>query len=256
MLESFCHDDNCFVTLTYETMPENASLNPEHHRNFLKRLRKSLAARQLPKVRFYAVGEYGSETQRPHYHYSLFGLSVSMGLRLVPAAWPNGFTMTAEFNKNTAAYVCGYVTKKMTSKHDPRLNGRYPEFARQSNRPGIGHSAMAVIRDVICTDAGLDEYLATGDVPMTLKMGKKSLPLGRYLRDVLREEIGVSDAERQTQKQKYTTESSTLVCLLLQDSIARKEALSSSGVLALEALGRTRNIEARHRIQMSRGQKL
>jgi hypothetical protein len=101
--EAQTHSLNSFITLTYsdEHLPENASLEPEHLRIFIKKLRKHLSWRIrcygnekrkrliLPKgekrerwyahnsegLKYLAAGEYGSidNTHRPHYHICLFG---------------------------------------------------------------------------------------------------------------------------------------------------------------------------------------
>lgn len=59
----------CFVTLTYHPkyLPENG-LNKRHVQKFMKRLRKIYGQ----KLRYFMVGEYGTETKRPHYHIILF----------------------------------------------------------------------------------------------------------------------------------------------------------------------------------------
>lgn len=92
-----------------------------------------------------------------------------------------------ELNAQSAAYIAGYVTKKMTSKDDERLQGRHPEFSRQSNRPGIGALALCEVASVFLTH---DLHETETDVPSRLDHGRKSYPLGRYLRRKLREQIG------------------------------------------------------------------
>lgn len=56
-----------------------------------------------------------------------------------------------------------------------------------SLRPGIGATAMDDVASVMM-QFNLDTL--QGDVPSSLQSGKKSLPLGRYLRQQLREKIG------------------------------------------------------------------
>jgi len=89
----------------------------------------------------------------------------------------------------SAQYVCGYVTKKMTkpSELPAHLAGCHPEFARMSNRPGIGLNAMWEVADALMK-FNLEDLQA--DVPSALRHGKRLLPLGRYLRRKLRLMIG------------------------------------------------------------------
>lgn len=200
LLESLVSSDSSFVTLTYDDQhkPKGDSLDPSHPRNWLKRLRKVLSPQ---KIRYFLVGEYGSETQRPHYHIALFGVhplvagGTDGGSGLVQSTWNRGFTYTGELTSDSAMYIAGYCTKKMTSRKDPRLNGRYPEFSRMSLRPGLGAHAVKDIARSLDTDAGLQHITDCGDVPYALNHARKSLPLGRYLRGLLREAIGFGSRE-------------------------------------------------------------
>jgi hypothetical protein len=92
-------------------------------------------------------------------------------------------TVTSE----SCQYVAGYTVKKMTSRDDPRVTGRHPEFARMSLRPGIGAWAM---EDVALSIMQHPKLAKQEDVPTSLMHGKRHLPLGRYLRQQLRLALG------------------------------------------------------------------
>lgn len=71
VLEAKKYKDNYFVTLTYDDnhLPEKNSLRPKDLQLFMKRLRKKFPQ---SKIRFFACGEYGDISWRPHYHILLF----------------------------------------------------------------------------------------------------------------------------------------------------------------------------------------
>lgn len=188
LLESRLHEYSSFWTLTYsdEHLPVDQSVSPRESQLWLKRLRSLSPDRQ---IRYYLVGEYGDETNRPHYHAALFGVHRSE-TEWLEASWKFGHVYGGDLNQQSAAYIAGYVTKKMTDVDDPRLNGRHPEFARMSLRPGIGAGAMPVLADALNDSAGAALVASSGDVPMSLQHGRASLPLGRYLRRKLRDEMG------------------------------------------------------------------
>jgi len=183
------HEFSSFWTLTYdeENYPADASLNPRDTQLFLKRLRYQMGP--LRPFRYYLVGEYGDQTQRAHYHAALFGVA-SLEEEAVASAWGLGFCHSGELTPESAQYLAGYVTKKMTAHDDSRLSGRFPEFARMSRNPGIGAPAMPTVAGSLSTKHGAKSVAACGDVPLALKHGVRNLPLGRYLRSKLREELG------------------------------------------------------------------
>lgn len=207
MLECSERSDNSFVTLTYsdENLPPGGTLRPRDLQLFMKRLRKAFGG----KLRYYGVGEYGDKSERPHYHLALFGYpQCSRGMTaiqrngkccqwcdLVAASWGLGRIFIGELNEQTAAYVAQYVTKKLTSKEDPALNGRHPEFARMSNRPGIGGDFADEVASTLLT-YGLDKTLE--DVPISLRHGARELPLGQYMRKRIRKRIGRDEKTPQT----------------------------------------------------------
>lgn len=195
MLESLVHGDSCFVTLTTKfvcfggTHERTATLDPKVTQNWLKRLRKEIFPR---KVRYFLCGEYGEKSERPHYHAAMFGLS-RFDSKIIERTWGIGHVYVGDITEASANYIAGYVTKKMTSKDDSRLYGRFPEFARMSRRPGIGALAVPGITEALCTVGGAQSIAQNGDVPQSVNFGGKSMPLGRYLRSKIREVYGFEE---------------------------------------------------------------
>ena len=68
--ESKSHEDNCFITLTYddEHLPRDRSLDVKVFQDFIKRMRKKVG-----KFRYFHCGEYGEKEFRPHFHACIFG---------------------------------------------------------------------------------------------------------------------------------------------------------------------------------------
>lgn len=95
--------------------------------------------------------------------------------------------MLGELNPKSMMYVAGYINKKMTKADDPRLEGRWPEFSRMSNRPGIGHGMMHEVASCLLEHGFGEDNV---DVPVTLRHGSREYPLGRYLRRNLRRMLG------------------------------------------------------------------
>ncbi|AXH77964.1 MAG: replication initiator protein [Microviridae sp.] len=123
--EATLHEANSFLTLTYtnEQMPRHNSLDYSHLQKFWKRLRK-----QIGELAYYAVGEYGDNTLRPHYHACIFGHDFTEGSIIVAeephrlwenpwlnTAWGHGRVTIGQLNYKTARYTASYVTKKLKS---------------------------------------------------------------------------------------------------------------------------------------------
>lgn len=198
MLESSLHSLSSCITLTYREAP--LSLDPSHLQLWLKRVRK---ASEPHKLRYFACGEYGDESGRPHFHVCLFGYSPCQGgavikgecqcnpCSVVRKTWGYGHVMVRPLDHFGAQYVAGYVVKKMTSARDARLSeGQYPEFARMSLHPGIGADALWDVASEMMR-AG-----QSGELPSSLYVGKQLQPLGRYLRLQLSKRLGHSEEYR------------------------------------------------------------
>lgn len=219
------HTDNAFVNLTYsnEHMPRlmdgRGNLVPKDLQDWLKRHRKAFSKITGGKTfRFFAAGEYGDKTERPHFHVILFGyptcrygqsrygkvtVNCCPVCDLVRDTWTHGGVFLGTVTTDSAQYTCGYVTKKMTSKDDFRLKGRHPEFSRMSLKPGIGGDAMW---DVASTVLEFDLETPEGDVPSSLQHGTRKLPLGRYLQRRLRKMVGKDEKAPQAVLDKLSAE--------------------------------------------------
>lgn len=202
MLEAMQHEFSSFITLTYadDRLPEDGSLRPIDLKNWLKRIRRAC---EPNLIRYFAVGEYGDRTMRPHYHVALFGFMPCLGNSIklkgacqcrscciVRDTWDFGHVLVGELNIQSASYITGYVAKKFTRPDDSRLQGRHPEFARMSLKPGIGAGAIPDVASSMM-QYKIEEKLA--DVPTALRHGSSEMPLGRYLRRHLRKQVGLDE---------------------------------------------------------------
>lgn len=142
--ESTQHIQNSFVTLTYADPPPDA-IDKRHVQLFLKRLR-----RKYSPLRYFACGEYGETSHRPHYHAIIFGHdflggAYDVGSQLysnpyVDQAWGLGHVSIGSVTPASCAYVAGYVNKKIAD---------LDTFNLMSRRPGIGHTWLEKYRDDI-----------------------------------------------------------------------------------------------------------
>lgn len=132
-----CH----FITLTYAdenllyTDTGRTTLCKRDVQLFLKRLRKSLP-KHASKISYYAVGEYGSISSRPHYHLIMFNLDTP---QLIHDAWGLGHTRTDEITDARIRYTLKYVSKP--TKHHP---GIQKEFSLMSKGLGKQYLSSAI----------------------------------------------------------------------------------------------------------------
>lgn len=158
--EASLHEDNCFLTLTYNDvrLPETGSLIKKHFQDFIKRLR----SRTGKKFSYYHCGEYGDKLGRPHYHAIIFGLDfqdkkylkhtnqgdVLYTSKLLDDIWQLGYAFIGSVTFESAAYVARYIMKKVTGdqaeNHYVKINentGEYnkllPEYTTSSTNPAI-----------------------------------------------------------------------------------------------------------------------
>lgn len=177
-LEALQHECNFFVTLTYDDahLPTNPykvcydpetglktheghshPLEPKALTDFLKRLRANFQYDYgHVGIRYFACGEYGSKSGRPHYHLILFNCPIPdlkfykksftgqpyWTSEYLAKAWPYGYNVVAECSFDTCAYVARYIMKKQTGPNAVHYDNFdiTPEFSRMSRMPGIGRS--------------------------------------------------------------------------------------------------------------------
>lgn len=146
-------DDGC-VWFGDFAVPE-LSLRKRDWQLFMKRLRKYFEPKEL---RFYASGEYGEATHRPHMHAIIFGLDLEdikdkvykfsnefgdpifSSRILEETIWKKGMVRIANVSWKTCAYVARYVMKK---QYGPERKNAYDSlhveqpFGLMSRRPGL-----------------------------------------------------------------------------------------------------------------------
>lgn len=168
MIESENWQESWFVTLTFnDEMLERAcgkeyTLRVEHLQKFMKRLR-----RDRPHMKFFACGEYGSKSMRPHYHLIIFGLHLDP-LQLtwlkandlnqdyyssaeIAKYWSDpvtgesyGFNVCGSVTWSSCSYVARYVMKKAYGQDGLVYEklGIKPPFLLMSRNPGIATDFM------------------------------------------------------------------------------------------------------------------
>lgn len=132
---------------------------------FFKRLRKNTGK----KLRYYAVGEYGTDTKRPHYHAIMYNCSSDD----IFNAWHvNGKILGqvkfGDTHRAAIQYVTNYLNK--SSDYDPSPSIR--EFSLMSK--GIGKNYL--------TDAIVDWHMFNAANYTVLPGGEKGV-LPRYYKD-------------------------------------------------------------------------
>lgn len=190
LLERMEHRDACFITLTIdEKHLRGRDLNKRSVQLFLKRLRE-----RVGPIRYFAVGEYGDVSWRPHYHLIVFGLS-PVQEEEVKKSWPYGFVQVGTADVGAIKYITGYVQKKLTGKDEKTkklLNGRVQEFALMSRHPGIGHGVVSRIHASVTAAPSTVNIVGL----RTIRVCGKTYPLARYLREKTFIRCGVSEDER------------------------------------------------------------
>lgn len=166
--ESQMHKKSCFITLTYseEHLPTDGSLQKYDFQLFMKRLRKAIyEGYNKTTIRFFCSGEYGPGMCRPHYHAAIFGFDFPDKVlwknrnlcrlyrsSLLEKEWGKGFATIGNLDYASAAYLAGYMVKKLGTRSRFRYDGKTPEFSIMSRRPGIGAAWIDKYQDEVYRD--------------------------------------------------------------------------------------------------------
>lgn len=199
-----------FITLSYsdDFLPADGSIDKRELQLFFKRLREAAQARGLLEgsgVRRFYNGEYGTRTQRAHYHAIIFGVRLpdlkpwaknargeqTWTSDFLSEVWGKGRVVVGSVTAASAAYVASYCLRDSGAKHLPygfidpgtgELCERVPPFVGMSRRPGIGRAYVE----------RYGHQLAAGDFVI---LGGRKVPSPKYYRNVL-ESLNPELAER------------------------------------------------------------
>lgn len=168
-----------FLTLTYDD--EHLTYGDEHptlvkrdFQLFMKRLRKAQSKLTNDKIVYYACGEYGARTYRPHYHAIVFNLHPSLMLDApVSNIWKMGHCRFDDCNIKTIQYVTKYVMK---AGREP-LNGKEREFSLMSK--GIGKNFLT---------PQMKKYYQENQIPYVVWKDGQKLSMPRYYKEKIFDE--------------------------------------------------------------------
>jgi len=192
-----------FVTLTYDdkNVPYadgEFTINKNDHKQFIDELkakespkalkerlgwiskeeheRKERGIKEVGKLAYYGVSEYGDLLGRPHFHYLLFNVRDA---RNIEDAWGKGIVdIDPDVNINNIDYVLKYMLKDHSNSD---YENREKETSWMSK--GIGSSAAA--------DMGFTSYIRKADSTQVCTPRNTKIGIPRYYRKKY-----LTDAER------------------------------------------------------------
>lgn len=276
LAESLYHTDNIFLTLTYddshlpepfnmitETGVKKSPVSPLVKRDvqlFIKRLRKRFPEQ---KIRYFACGEYGSQSMRPHYHLLLFGLRLPdlellykndqsfsyFTSEIISSLWYpesdsqlpaadrscNGYHIITAVTWETCAYVARYIVKKQTGKNaDIYEEFNFPpEFTLMSRRPGIGRQYYE--------DHKFDLYSDSEQCYIPTDKGKRIIRPNKYYDSLYdyeyQDHFEIISYERKELAEKNEAMKQNLTNLQFLDRLSREEIVQEDKMKSLKRSG-------------------
>lgn len=225
----------CFLTLTYDalTVPMFSdgllTLWKPDVQLFMKRLRHLVGK---TKIKYFLCGEYGTETDRPHYHAIIFGWRPDYGDCKqigdilthddIADCWRLGNVQVSGITDNHLYYVSGYILKSTLYK-DNLLSRKAPFIL---NSQGLG----------------LDYATAHADrvFDMSITAEGKVAPLPRYyikkLGDVNKTKLVTNNTQRELallQRLAYNSDD-PVERMLAKERVARSRQQNLKEVTALK----------------------
>lgn len=143
----------CFLTLTYEQEPlsfnGHATLVKSDLQKFWKRVRKAYPkSSKTDKLKYFACGEYGSKTLRPHYHAIVYNLSPNVirdSEGKAKALWTHGNVHILPCTMATIRYTCKYISKG-TWQPTADDDDRQPQFSSMSKNLGLNYLTPQMVK--------------------------------------------------------------------------------------------------------------
>jgi hypothetical protein len=211
-----------FVTLTYDPMEIpltrdlKKTLRKDDLQRFLKRLRRRIekdypkddrwlkksekTQKWSSKVRYFACGEYGGKTKRPHYHIVLYNAPVKYFKydpiheeyysNVLEDVWNLGMVHVGKVEQGSAHYMSKYHMFPLYTEWDEK-DTREKYFATMSRNPGIGANYV--------TDSIADYFSRSADFSTNLKNGIRQT-IGRYYKEKIKEIVPIEIIREKNKK--------------------------------------------------------
>lgn len=209
ILEASVTADTCFVTLTYDDdhLPPDGCLQQKKDLTpFFKSVRHKLAPQ---KLRYFAVGEYGENTLRPHYHLLLYGISY-LHTDLIKRSWkkcdPDIGIEIGYVQPESIRYCTEYCVKKWDDRNERKPSHLSKEFFTSSRGPsgGIGAPAIYEIAKNMRKQFHLKNHEPWNQpLPHSIRFQGKKWPLDRYMKNKLWDFLKVTQEARKEEIEKY-----------------------------------------------------
>lgn len=219
-----------FVTLTYND--ENLTfttfknyrvpvLVKKDFQDFMKRLRKSLFGNKGGDLRYFACGEYGDRTFRPHFHAIFFNLDLpDMELfavkkripyyvsNFLAERWSYGHVLISACNRQTTAYTAQYNLKKVGFLGDTKANAAF----------------MDVFDEPVLSSEAYRRLIYSGYVQMPFILASRRPAIGRKWVDENFEEVPKALPSFKLNKVKYFDDRLKVIDEILLDEAKESRA--------------------------------